>query len=317
MLTVRRPDFDFSDSVPHWGDNVEAVTIFNAGAIIPSPIERYLIRVMRLAKQELDPVADADLIEEIDLFNKQEGQHHKLHNGLMEMLTTRYPRLRDFESAFAADLEDFMANRSLAWNLAYCEGFESTGCALAEAFVDGGIAAICGDHGSTPMRLWTWHMAEEFEHRAVVHDVLRRLYGPEEAFRLRTEGATFNRRHNAEHVLAAAVHITEIDQAGMADDEREASDRRALEAAAAVAALSAEAASGCTSPTTTHPRWPRRGATSGSSTTIPEPRVGPVDRAVHHTRRPAGRFTRPDFSSALSIRGDVARHCGAGGRRRL
>ncbi len=241
MLTVRRPDFDFSDSVPHWGDNVEAVTIFNAGAIIPSPIERYLIRVMRQAKQQLDPVADADLIEEIDLFNKQEGQHHKLHNGLTEMLTTRYPRLREFEAAFAADLEDFMANRSLAWNLAYCEGFESTGCALADAFVDGGIAAICGDHGSTPMRLWMWHMAEEFEHRAVVHDVLRRLYGPEEAFRLRTEGATFNRRHNAEHVLAAAVYITGIDQAGMSDDEREASDQRALEAAAAVAALSAEA----------------------------------------------------------------------------
>ena len=200
MLTVRKPAFDFSDSTPHWGDNVEAVTIFNAGAIIPTPIERYLIRVMRMAKHELDPERDAELIETVDVFNKQEGQHHRLHSDLMEMLTaTRYPRLREYEAAFDADLKEFLATKSLAWNLAYCEGFESTGCALAEAWIDGGIKAICEDHGSVPMNLWMWHMAEEFEHRSVVHDVLDRLYGKEEAFALRKQGATINRQHNSEH----------------------------------------------------------------------------------------------------------------------
>ena len=214
VLTVRKPRFDFTDSVPHWGDNVEAVTIFNSGAIIPTPIERYLIRVMRMAKQQLDPVIDAELIEIIELFNKQEGQHHKLHNDLMAMLTAKaYPRLREFEAAFDADLKEFLATKSLAWNLAYCEGFESTGCALAEAWIDGGIKEICGDHGSIPMQLWMWHMAEEFEHRSVVHDVLHRIYGTEKAFELRKQGAAINRQHNAEHALAAAVYITEIDQA--------------------------------------------------------------------------------------------------------
>ena len=240
MLTVRKPAFDFSSSIPHWGDNPEAVTIFNAGAIIPTPIERYLIRVMRMAKQELDPVADADLIETIDLFNKQEGQHHKLHNDLMAMLTAKaYPGLREFEAAFDADLKEFLASRSLAWNLAYCEGFESTGCALAEAWIDGGIKEICGDRGSTPMQLWMWHMAEEFEHRSVVHDVLHRLHGAEKAFELRKQGATINRQHNSEHALAAAVYITEIDQAEMTNSEIERSNARALEAATAVAELTA------------------------------------------------------------------------------
>jgi predicted metal-dependent hydrolase len=239
VLTVRRPAFDFSTSDPHWGNNVEAVTMFNAGAIIPTPIEKYLIRVMRTAKHQLDPIADAELIETVDLFNKQEGQHHKLHHALMEMLCVRYPRLREYEGAFFADLERFLETESLAWNLAYCEGFESTGSALAEAWIDGGIKEICGDHGSEPMRLWMWHMAEEFEHRAIVHDVLQRLYGPEEAFRLRTEGAAFNRRHNADHALAAAaLYITEIDQADVTDAEREASNTRALDAAMAVQALS-------------------------------------------------------------------------------
>lgn len=240
MLTVRKPAFDFSSSIPHWGDNVEAVTIFNAGAIIPTPIERYLIRVMRMAKQQLDPVVNADLIETIDLFNKQEGQHHKLHNDLMAMLTANaYPRLREFEAAFDADLKEFLATKSLAWNLAYCEGFESTGCALAEAWIDGGIKKICGDQGSTPMQLWMWHMAEEFEHRSVVHDVLHRLYGADEAFELRKQGATINRQHNSEHALTAAVYITEIDQAKMTTNEIERSNARALEAATAVAQLTA------------------------------------------------------------------------------
>jgi predicted metal-dependent hydrolase len=240
VLTVRKPRFDFTDSVPHWGDNVEAVTIFNSGAIIPTPIERYLIRVMRMAKQQLDPVTDSELIETIDLFNKQEGQHHKLHNDLMAMLTAKgYPRLREFEAAFDADLKEFLATKSLAWNLAYCEGFESTGCALAEAWIDGGIKEICGDHGSIPMQLWMWHMAEEFEHRSVVHDVLHRIYGTEEAFELRKQGAAINRQHNAEHALAAAVYITEIDQAHMTSREVEQSNARALEAAMAVAELSA------------------------------------------------------------------------------
>ena len=240
MLTVRKPAFDFSGSVPHWGDNAEAITIFNAGAIIPTPIERYLIRVMRMAKQQLDPVADSDLIETIDLFNKQEGQHYKLHNDLMTMLTAKaYPRLREFEAAFDADLKEFLATKSLAWNIAYCEGFESTGCAMARAWIDGGIKEICGDHGSTPMRLWMWHMAEEFEHRSVVHDVLHRIYGDEEAFELRKQGATINRQHNAEHALAAAMYITEIDQADMTSREIEKSNARALEAATAVGELSA------------------------------------------------------------------------------
>lgn len=62
-MQVRHPTFDLEHAVPHWGDNVEACTVINGGAIIPPPIERYLIKVMRQAKQLLDPVADAYLFE--------------------------------------------------------------------------------------------------------------------------------------------------------------------------------------------------------------------------------------------------------------
>lgn len=240
MLTVRHPVFDLAGSGPHWGDNLEAVAIINAGAIIPSAIERYLIRVMRQAKALLDPVADADLIDTIGDFNKQEGQHLKLHAALLDMLCdTAYPGLRQFETAFAADLDDFLATKPLDWNLAYCEGFEATGCAMAASWVDGTMRDLCGDHGSEVMRMWMWHLAEEFEHRGVVHDVIERLH-PDRAHELRTSGALFNRDHIAVHTLGAVAYIQEVDQASMDDDEVAASEVRMMRAAADVAAASTD-----------------------------------------------------------------------------
>ena len=78
-MQVRYPDFDFRDSVPHWGDNREAVTVIHGGAIIPPPIERYVIKVLRQARELLRPVADAKLLADISVFNQQEAQHFKIH----------------------------------------------------------------------------------------------------------------------------------------------------------------------------------------------------------------------------------------------
>jgi hypothetical protein len=50
-MQVRFPAFEFRSSSPAWGENREAVAIINAGAIIPPAIERYMIRVMRRARQ--------------------------------------------------------------------------------------------------------------------------------------------------------------------------------------------------------------------------------------------------------------------------
>ncbi len=226
-MKVRHPQFDLEGSIPHWGDNVEACTVINAGGVIPPPIERYLIKVMRQAKGELDPVADADLLAAISVFSKQEGQHLKLHADYLEMLRlAAYPRIREYEAAFEADLEGFLAGEDLAWNLAYGEGFESSGAALASGWLDGHIQALCGDHGSEPMRLWIWHMAEEFEHRSVVHDVLHRLYGPDRAYELRTTVGQFARGHYGDHAARAAAYLFEVDRTSMSDEERAASVER-------------------------------------------------------------------------------------------
>jgi len=215
-MQVRFPQFDLASSVAQWGGNAEAVTVVNAGGIIPAAIEGYMIRVMRRAKQLLDPVADADLLADIDLFSKQEGQHLKVHNAYLAMLRDGgYPRIGEFAAAFAADLDGFLDNEDLAWNLGYSEGFESVGSAMASAWVDGQIKDLCGDDGSVPMQVWMWHLAEEFEHRSVVHDVMHRLYGPERALELRTAGSDFGRSHFGDHAALAAAYMFEVDRVAM------------------------------------------------------------------------------------------------------
>ncbi|MFV0317900.1 MAG: metal-dependent hydrolase [Microthrixaceae bacterium] len=228
-MQVRHPRFDIAGSVPHWGDNAAACTVINGGGIIPPPIERFLIKVMRQAKQLLDPVADAALVEAIGLFNKQEGQHFKLHAEYLDMLAAKgYPRIKEYEAAFEADLDDFLATKPLEWNLGYGEGFESSGPALASGWLDGPIQELCGDHGSEIMRLWMWHMAEEFEHRSVVHDVMDRLYGTERAFGLRTTAGEFARGHYGDHAARAASYMFGVDREHMTDEEVQ----RSLEAEA-------------------------------------------------------------------------------------
>jgi hypothetical protein len=230
-VQVRLPEFDLDAAGPHWGDHREAVAVVNAGAIIPAALERYMIRVMAQARKQLDPVADAALLADIDVFNKQEGQHAKLHSAYLVMLRDNgYPRIVEYEAAYAADLDRFFRDESLAWNLAYSEGFESTGAASAAAWVDGAIRDLCGDHGSAPMRLWTWHLAEEFEHRSVVHDTLERLFGADEAFELRKAGAEFARPHFFGHTANAAAYINEVDRAAMDETQRAASVAREQEA---------------------------------------------------------------------------------------
>lgn len=242
QLRVRFPEFDLIGARPHWGTNVEACTVINGGAIIPPPIERYLIKVMRLAKRQLDPVRDADLLADLAAFSRQEGQHLKLHTEYLEMLRRNgYPRIREFEADFEADLDRFLATEDLAWNLGYGEGFESAGAALAVGWMDGAIEALCGDRGSEPMRLWIWHMAEEFEHRSVVHDVLQRLCGPEHAHELRNTVGEFARGHYGDHAARAAAYLFEVDRLGMGAAEAAASAAREAQAWLALGTIGGEA----------------------------------------------------------------------------
>ncbi len=175
-MKARRPSLDFTHAPAHWIPDAPAYAYqLDAASTMLPYLEPYLIRVQKLARERLDPATHADLIRAIDLFNQQEANHYRLHAKYNAVLRRHYPGLERFEAEIKADFERFLREKSLAWNLAYCEGFECTGLVSAEFFF-GPAEPFLRTADPSARDLWAWHLAEEFEHRSVCHDVLRALH---------------------------------------------------------------------------------------------------------------------------------------------
>ena len=175
-MKARRPSLDFSHAAARWIPDAPAYAYqLDAGSTMLPYLEPYLIKVQKLAREQLDPSRHADLIRDIDVFNHQEANHYRLHASYNEALHRHYPGLEPFEAEIKADFDRFLREKSLAWNLAYCEGFECTGLISAEFFF-GPAEPFLRTADPAGRDLWAWHLAEEFEHRSVCHDVLHALH---------------------------------------------------------------------------------------------------------------------------------------------
>lgn len=174
-MQARLPNIDFSGADAHW---LPAVPGFghqlNGASLLLPYLEPYLIRVMRAARPRIAELAP-ELLDDIDVFNRQEANHYKVHAAYNRVMREQYPGLEPFEDEIRADFQRFFSDRSLAWNLAYCEGFESTGLMQSEFFLQE-IDDVLETADPAVRELWSWHLAEEFEHRHVAHDVLKVLY---------------------------------------------------------------------------------------------------------------------------------------------
>lgn len=174
-LTIRFPKIDYSAIKAHWSLNIALAQYQNAASIIPSPIEPWLIKLLQIAKDRLDG-ASKDLQADMDAFIGQESQHFRQHRKFNRIIAAQgYPELATFEQQLSDDLDGFLQHRSLKFNLAYADGFESLGA------VQGGMWFGKMDHflegaDDNAVALWKWHMAEEFEHREVCFAIYHALY---------------------------------------------------------------------------------------------------------------------------------------------
>ena len=126
-MKVRQPAFDFSSIRPHWAPVREFAQSYNAFSTVPAHIEPYLVKVMMKVKDVLGEEHQA-LRESIEIFNKQEVQHCKQHVAFNKMLyKSGYAGMQELEKPYRDDYASFLANRSLRFNVAYCEGFEAMG----------------------------------------------------------------------------------------------------------------------------------------------------------------------------------------------
>ncbi|MEM9174011.1 MAG: metal-dependent hydrolase [Myxococcota bacterium] len=175
VLTPRRPRIDFADADPVWLPIAPRFAHQQNGASLLMPyLEPFLIRVIKTARVELEEKAP-HLVPDVDVFCRQEANHYKLHAAYNRELLQQYPGLDAFEAEIREDFERFLPERGLEWCLAYSEGFECTGLMYAE-FVLEEIDDLMAQGDPKVAELWRWHLAEEFEHRSVTHDVLEALH---------------------------------------------------------------------------------------------------------------------------------------------
>jgi len=226
-MKARFPKFDFSKVHAHWAPNREFAQAYNAASLIPAYVEPYLLKVMKMARSKINP-ANTRLIEEIDIFCKQEMQHCKHHIAYNKVFREQgYQGLKPIEDKIQAEYEDWLKNKSLRFNLSYCEGFECMSASACEMwfedfaeYLDGADQAVAD--------LWRWHLAEEFEHRTVCSDVYHELSGLNPVFRYfyRVYGYLYALKHLGNFSKDAAGYLFAKDRETMTPDELAASIER-------------------------------------------------------------------------------------------
>ena len=164
-------------------------------------IEPYLIRTMRGA---LEFATDEQLIQDVKQFIGQEEQHFRQHqkvNDVLRGLCPAYAELQVIEDELASDYQRFTTMKSLRFNLAYAEGFESATCSVARQEL---TRPEPGDTGI--QRLLKWHGIEELEHRTVTFDLYHHLYG---GYFYRLLVGMFAQYHYFKYVLRFAGYISQ------------------------------------------------------------------------------------------------------------
>ncbi len=177
-ITVRRPEFEWPEELallPVPGDPGRSCDLVALSFTLPY-LEPYLIRTMRVAAKE---IADDGLRADVKAFSGQEAQHYKNHARINDIVRSQLSdsaaaELRALEDRLDADYRTFTGERSLAFNLAYAEGFEAMTFALARSAMD-----ELGDVEVAPewANLMAWHLAEEVEHRTVTFDAYEAIVG--------------------------------------------------------------------------------------------------------------------------------------------
>lgn len=175
-MTVRRPPFDFSQQrALFWNEKrPEFSQIVNAASLAMPYLEPYLIKTMRQARPL---ITDPELVRDLDLYCAQESAHYRQHRRFNDELKAALPEtVTALEQTLDEDYAWLGAHRSLRFNLAYAEGFESMALAIGHMLIRD-RDFLFGGSNTDVASLVLWHFAEEIEHKAVTYDVFAHVSG--------------------------------------------------------------------------------------------------------------------------------------------
>lgn len=174
-MHVRAPDIRPDEGPLVWSKIPEFSIAYNGYSVVIPYVEYYLNAIMNKVRAE-HCSDDPALKELIGTFVKQEINHAQYHVRYNQRMFDLIPELKPLVDQVVADLKGQRETRSLAFNAAYCAGFESIATFDARYIHEECDAYFEGadPHGAN---LLLWHVAEEFEHRSVCHDVFHAVSG--------------------------------------------------------------------------------------------------------------------------------------------
>ena len=204
-ITVRRPGFEWPTDLPVLplpSDPGRSCELVGLSFTLPY-LEPYLIRTMRVAAREVD---DPELRADMKAFSGQEAQHYQHHARINDVVRAQLSDaaaadMADLERRLDADYRRFSEERSLAFNLAYAEGFEAMTFALARTNME---APIDADIVPEWAELMVWHLSEEIEHRTVTFDAYQHLIG---RYPHRVAVGTWAQLHFLRYLVAMAAVV--------------------------------------------------------------------------------------------------------------
>jgi predicted metal-dependent hydrolase len=173
-MTVRAMPFHFGQKNSHWNPaRPEFSQVVNAASLAMPYLEPYLIRSMRKARALIE---DPQLLDDVDLYIKQEASHYKQHRKFNDTLRSAgYACIDVLEERLDKDYKKLEEQRSLRFNLAYAEGFEAMALAIGHMLIELRQYLFLNSDPAVAS-LILWHFVEEIEHKNVAYDVLHNQY---------------------------------------------------------------------------------------------------------------------------------------------
>ncbi|MBL9020504.1 MAG: metal-dependent hydrolase [Myxococcales bacterium] len=171
-LVLRARMFDFSGVPRHWcgGDAVRS-RLFDAFSTLLPVGERFFIEALRRAAVEL---GDPELDELIEQFVRQEALHSREHRRYNERLREEGIDLDRWDRSLKRTMWRVLQLRDPRIPLAITVAVEHLTAAIGRAVLDG---RVLDDAEPIVLAFWSWHSAEEIEHKSVAFEVYERLGG--------------------------------------------------------------------------------------------------------------------------------------------
>lgn len=221
-LLTRAPDIAPDRGRLVWSPVAEfSIAYTGYSAIIPY-VEHYLNAVMNRVRRQLQD-KNPEFATTLADFVKQESTHARYHLRFNECLDRAgIDGLRTLIERIVTDLKTQLDTKSLAFNAAYCAGFESIATYDARYIFEECDEFLEGADASGA-NLLLWHVAEEFEHRSVCHDAFQAVSGN---YFTRVGGLLYAFWHIGAAFVQAESLVLNHYQRDLSPQERRASQRQ-------------------------------------------------------------------------------------------